>query len=297
MSIAREDLKYFQSQRGSGRGSNDANNKIREKILQFAVELSDEFQTYPEWMEFSEKLNAALKGIVKSMYEGPFDKILLKKRGGRGHKHDFILDAYSGDDVVISKNLEFKHGSKGITDQPEYLSVSSNRYVKDDYATFFYDVYIPKLCAMDGGLDELLPSLDIYLKNIYKNKSTHPFFKRLDTLQSDKNSEFYKKKQVITHESISSFIESQRDSIDFERINKEIQESQLEKVFLLWDCKEFHIETISLNELTIVSLNSIRNGNTYLFDTLVPSTKHKFLLRWKNHLGVLFPAWQISLTR
>ena len=59
---------------------------------------------------------------------------------------------------------------------------------------------------------------------------------------------------------------------------------------VLWDLKNFHIETI--DQERFVSVVGIE-GNSLIVKT--PTIKYKLLLRWNNDNGVLNPAWQISI--
>jgi ATP phosphoribosyltransferase regulatory subunit HisZ len=79
-------------------------------------------------------------------------------------------------------------------------------------------------------------------------------------------------------------------------LNQKLIETQKNKVFLLWDTKIFHIETIKPYELTCSTIKNIKNNNTIVLNTESKGEIH-MLLRWKNHIGVLYPAWQISLKR
>jgi predicted secreted protein len=47
-----------------------------------------------------------------------------------------------------------------------------------------------------------------------------------------------------------------------------------------------------------IKFHSIKNGNTIVLQSAAnPSTTFHLLLRWRNHKGILNPAWQISLKR
>ena len=58
---------------------------------------------------------------------------------------------------------------------------------------------------------------------------------------------------------------------------------------------EFYKDTINIDELTVTKIEKITK-NTLVLQTNSTS-KINMLLRWKNHAGILFPAWQISITR
>jgi hypothetical protein len=48
--------------------------------------------------------------------------------------------------------------------------------------------------------------------------------------------------------------------------------------------------------MDLTHVEGVKNGNTIVVVSKA-GTKHNMLLRWKNHLGILYPAWQISLSR
>lgn len=291
------DIKVFESQKGKGRGSNDKNNNLREEILLLLVSLPPNLTDYPEWVSLSSKFRSCLDSLVKSRYEGNFDTIKLKKKAGRGHNHDYVLTAYLASAPVFSTSIEFKHNAKNVSKLPEYLSVAADRFVPELYAQNFYDTYLPRICELSPTLPHLLPTWETYKKFIHQNsEKKDPFFVELRNLEnSDK--EFYKKKSRIVNESITAFLTKHKNDIDMARMNTDIQTSQKEKIFILWTLKDFVIDTITADELTLTHCSSIKNGNKYVMDTLKPGTQHHLLLRWKNHIGILFPAWQISLTR
>ena len=107
---------------------------------------------------------------------------------------------------------------------------------------------------------------------------------------------FYKEKQKLTAQSITQWLEENYKKLDLEELSKEFIRSQENKVFLLWNKDTFTIDKFEKDELeviTIIGLNKQKNS------IIVNSKKiqYSMLLRWKNHLGVLKPAWQISMKR
>jgi hypothetical protein len=48
--------------------------------------------------------------------------------------------------------------------------------------------------------------------------------------------------------------------------------------------------------MDLTHVEGVKGENTIVVVSRA-GTKHHMLLRWKNHLGILYPAWQISLSR
>jgi hypothetical protein len=88
-----------------------------------------------------------------------------------------------------------------------------------------------------------------------------------------------------------------KDSTKLDVLTAEFMRSQSGKRFLIFSDGKFHHDQISDAELTAKSVVGVRNGNLLVIQSEEPRTTHEMLLRWKNHLGVLFPAWQISMKR
>jgi hypothetical protein len=61
----------------------------------------------------------------------------------------------------------------------------------------------------------------------------------------------------------------------------------------MWDMSDFHVGWLTAADLTPINHLGVRNGNTIMLGTATHTLK--LLLRWKNHKGILYPAWQISL--
>ena len=71
---------------------------------------------------------------------------------------------------------------------------------------------------------------------------------------------------------------------------------------MLWNNEQFYLDSISEDEINIVPEKILKIGKNKLHNTLIIKTKNNkteyhLLLRWKNHAGVLFPAWQIKFIR
>ena len=89
------------------------------------------------------------------------------------------------------------------------------------------------------------------------------------------------------------YLKTSIKNIDKGAIKKKLQSTQVDKKFLLWDGNDFKEHNFTDADFEITGECEIKNGNTFVFHTTNGSCI-KLLLRWKNHGGVLNPAWQIS---
>ena len=110
-------------------------------------------------------------------------------------------------------------------------------------------------------------------------------------------SPLYKQKREIVAESITEFLTLYKDQTNLETLTAELQRSQENKHFLLYEDGKFYHDEIKPSELIAESVLPIRNGNLLVIQMKEPGTKIEMLLRWKNRLGILLPAWQISMIR
>jgi hypothetical protein len=97
----------------------------------------------------------------------------------------------------------------------------------------------------------------------------------------------------VVNRSIKQFLETYGPSIDLQKLSDKFALTQLNKTFAMWDMTDFQLFKFGENDLLVKRFVGILNDNTIL----VESDKYKFklLLRWRNHKGILNPAWQISL--
>ena len=215
-----------------------------------------------------------------------------KAGGGRGNNHDFIFEYLSADGTVVhTQKVEFKQGAKTIEKQPQILSLASKSLnFPLTYAEFYYDNFLKRYCETDTGINIAPPPREIYLKIIYQDKyDSHPFFKCI----YDREETAKKAKAAIVNKSISTYLAAYADKCDLTQLNTLMIEKQKDKAFLLWDMSTFHVKRLTTENLTPIANRGVSRGNT--IDITTATHVLKLLLRWKNHKGVLFPAWQISL--
>jgi hypothetical protein len=291
--IKMEDINLFmQSGAGSGREANDANNKLRETIL--AGLFNGHFTNFladSRWSSLKKKFQEALETIAKVAQLTPPFVMTLQQKGGRGYNYDFLV-------IINGKEfrVEFKSGGTSVTNIPEYFNPAADKPFHDElYARFFYHNYLPTIVALRPDVGPI-PAEEIYMAEIHKNSSAVEFFNKLD--EANKNDKvFYKQKSTICKTSIKAFLEKNKDTTNLATITAEFQRSQENKWFLLYSGGVFWHDQIKSEELIATGAISIRNGNKLVIQSAAPGTRHEMLLRWKNHLGVLLPAWQIDMKR
>lgn len=273
---------------GSGRGANDANNKIRESLL---VDL------YHSTDPFLQELRCLWRTFLSTLCPEPYDDVIVTKRGGRSANYDFeILYRMNGVDVRTVK-AEFKHNASRIEKLPQYFSPSADKpYTARLYADFFYD-FLDQICEIYPNITTHKPERELYVKLVHNNDyDRHPFFRTLYDSEKSGTQAQAKQKQKIVRESIKAYMAAYAGTLNVEQLTKDVRDRQTGKVFVLWNLREFVSDSIREEEMEITHVERIKNNNTIVAMSK-SGTRHNMLLRWKNHLGVLYPAWQISLTR
>ena len=168
----------------------------------------------------------------------------------------------------------------------------------------------------------MIPKED-YLSKVYTiNYHIHPFFDNIYTYENVESLGFpLKKKKEIVDKSIHEYllkltnISTTNDLLNYYSLNNDIlnenfvnklQEkfitTQQNKKYICFHDNEFHLDEIKIHELLINKDNfKLKRGrSTGLFNTIIfynDYTEIHMLLRWRNHAGILNPAWQISIKR
>jgi hypothetical protein len=304
--ICVSDIRLF-TQSSIGRGNNDKNNKKREMILEHTdTPLLKNFENDPEygdeWCGFNMKTIKALNEICP--HSGAIYKRIIQK-AGRGHNYDLLVEYYNDPTMekefqIYCAKIEFKcsKSSQKISKLPQFLSLNiSFSMFPMGYHEYYYDEFIQKYVEIhrENMMEEtsLLPEIPTksdYLKWVCQNNyDKHPFF------QYYKNHEDIakKKKSDLVNGSICQYLKIYGHMINLNVLTEKFRETQEGKIYLLWDLKQYFTEVMDISEfdeltfMDIYKQNKIRiQSNKYIFH---------MLLRWKNHKGILLPAWQISL--
>ncbi len=299
------DVLYF-TRPVAGRERNDANNKRREFILEQVfhkrcdVFVSDATHG-AAWRDLQNALYLGLSKVYELEGIPSPSKVLFEHKGSRKYNFDFLLtiESDSGKKLVP---LEFKFGGTSVDSLPEFFNPSADKpFHVQLYASYYYKNYLARVAEI-YGLTEALPTEEQYMKYIHQNAAKIPFLKALDAAEradTDKSAgSKYQRKRVLVAESITNYLESVRGATNIENITSELQRSQNGKRFFIYNEGKVFIDSLKSTELEIESVVGLNpQKNTLVLQTKEPGTQVHMLLRWKNHLGVLFPAWQISLFR
>lgn len=271
---------------GVGRETNDALNKSRETVL---------CSLYTSVDPMLALLQTKWKACLTTICSMPYTSVLVNQTGGRGMNYDFTISFLNNDTLVHSVNAEFKHNADRIDALPEYFSPAADKpYFPRLYADTFYEC-LDAICDVYPGL--VKPDRETYLRLVHNNDyNRHPFFQSLYEMEKTGTREQYAQKRSIVRESIRMYLDTYGSTLDCERLSADIRRRQKGKVFLLWNLREFKVDQLAEDEMEITHIEGIKHGNTIVAVSRA-GTKHNMLLRWKNHLGILYPAWQISLTR
>ena len=298
-----EDICHFLTA-GQDRSSNNDANQIREDILANILYVEDEYLNHPEfgplWTAIKEKFLVALNTLC----DEPFKKIIIKRKGGMSFNYDFLvtfLGQLSEDGtkrtLVKEVKLEFKHNNSNVLDLAQFLEI----YDKDcktkfdiceqSYAEFFYDRYLDQYLQLEEGITEPKPPREIYLNNVYDIKYKHLFFKNMYETKNNKT----KEKRKLATDSISAYLHEFTNSFKFEKILEKIKESQTDKLFLLWDCENFHIQELDVTNIQILGIKKNSLKDTH-FDLDVANFEHDLKVRvnWGNNACVANPRWKFT---
>lgn len=262
----------------SVRATNDATNHLREIILETILTSPhiDDPDYGIRWRQVRDSWSIALQRITTSVY----DRVHVTRKGGRKHNHDFTVEFYQDDRLVDTQQVEFKFG-KSMKTLPQFLSMYSHfQMFPSTYAAFYYEHYLDHYLSY-VGIEK--PPLPEYLDHVYSTKSEHPFFSTL----KEREVEHKKVKSDIVNDSIQAYLQTNATQIILPVLYEKLQSSQ-QKTFLLWDETKFTAHRLTFDPLEYKGFTK----NTILITSGVYTLK--LLLRWKNHKGILGPAWQIK---
>ena len=283
----------------STRDKNDAANTERENILltlsneSFPKEYFEDAEFGNYWTLLNNEWNELQKRIAEESNVPPYTSIKIKKRAGRHFKYDFDFLYYNGSTCVANRKIEFKNGGTNICSQPQFLSLPAKiPLFHESYDIFWYNNYLDKYMDCDSGITEPKPSLEQYKKKVTSTKyNISQFFAQLKERE-----EFFKEeKNDVVNESITDYLTKHGEELDINAFSEKVKSTQTDKIYILWSNGKFHTDKFLDSEMSDMSFHSIKKGNTLQIKS--GNTIYGLLLRWRNHKGILNPAWQISMKR
>jgi hypothetical protein len=195
---------------------------------------------------------------------------------------------YNDKKLVDKLHVEFKFGCSQISKLPQILSLSAktSHLFPESYPEFYYNHFLDSYLELDDNLQHIQkPSLQEYMKyigQIYYQK--HTFFQTLKDCENFKTNEKFQ----VVNKSIQKYYDTYIGKLDVDELCVKLKKSQTDKIYFLWNNGKFHVDTISIGEVLPDSFRVI--NNTYIF-----KTTSGVLIHWRNHKGILNPAYQISI--
>lgn len=281
----------------STRDNNDAINKVREEVLKVICnppkEYLENIQFGKNWCKVYEEFKKALEKIAQDTQIPTYTRTEIEVKGGRNFNYDANIMYYNETNIVATRKIEFKKGGINIDELAQFLSLQVKfGLFSETYDKFWYEKYLDKYIKLDTGITEVKPSLEVYLKNVSNTKySITPFFEQL----KQRELICQKEKNTIVNNSITEYLTKFGSTIDIDYFAKKVKDTQKDKIYLLWTNEKFYLDKLSEIEMTNMRFHSIKNGN--IIELKTNNTIYSLLLRWRNHKGILNPAWQISMKR
>jgi hypothetical protein len=283
---------FFQT---STRDNNDATNAIRERIigcLSTSPFLDDPIHG-PAWRTLVTAWDAAVREVAEKTQVPAYDRVTVSMKGGRGYHYDADLQFHTSDGIVL-RMIEFKYGATQVTSLPQFLSLQAKFPMFEvTYDAFYYDHFLDRYLGCDEGLTETKLSREDYLHRVTATTYHVPFFRQLKEREDVAKQE----KNRVVNESITAYLETHGPSMNLARFSEKLQESQTGKIYLLWSKGAFHVDARGppLKEDEPLTYHGIKGGNVLQIHQ--GGIQYHLLLRWRNHKGILNPAWQIKLVR
>jgi len=276
-------LLFFSSAKGEGRGNNDINNKKRELILKDL--LFKEIPTDPEYERYWTLLKTSFEELCLKLKDS--FPTTIEHKAGRAHNHDFLFK-YS-DDTLIT--VEFKYGAKKISNLPQFYQISTKSLFLPGFAETYYDDVVSKnTLYSDLGA---IPTKEDYMKEIYKTESKVSFF--IEAKDREKDKEYYRKKQTLANDFIKEWLKKHYRILDLTLLTRLFKEKQSDKKYILWDRDSWNIDEFKDDDLKLEGIVGLNDAGNSIIVRAKSGREFHMLLRWKNGIGILNPAWQISV--
>jgi hypothetical protein len=282
---------------GHLKSKNDENNKKRENVLAHIFHIDEEYFTDPTYGDYWKTIKKELGNTLKPLCNNDYSSIQIKQMGGMSYNYDFIVYYMNNDAIIKEIKIEFKHNNSNIVKLVQFIELFDkdcfqkyNLCPDISYSEFYYDLYLDTYLKTDEILSTIeKPTKADYLKNIHDIKYKHPFFK---LLYERKNNNIKEKKDVA-NESVKDYLHLCSNTFNFEKLTEKLKESQENKVFLLWDCKHFNVDTVETSNMVLTGIKEMKknsfiiNVNNFKYDIGVR-------IRWANNNGLANPTWKFS---
>ena len=281
----------------SSRNDNDATNKKRENALAALLTVPADYLADPTYGGQWRTVRDDWIRVLKKFTPDPETEATTKLMGGRKYNYDIdlLVKTKTNANTIANTNthkLEFKYGGTKITELPQFLSLQAKVPIFPlTFPQFYYEMYIDQYLATDAGLTTPKPPLTEYLDMVTKvNYDVSPFFTQLKERENVNKAQ----KDKIVNDGITDYLNTYGSKIDAIAFTEKVRETQRDKVYMLWSDGKFNVDQLNTENLNF-EFYQIRNGN--LLEVKSGNLVCSMLLRWRNHKGVLNPAWQISLKR
>jgi len=291
------DIQLFKNA-GQEKSNNDEYNKIRENVLTNMFNIDDEYFNDPSHGEDWKSIHAKFIAAISTLCELPFSSIKITHMGGMTYNYDFTLEFLDENKKIIKTvKLEFKHNNSDVSKLVQFMELF-DKDCKDkfgicsemSYAEYYYDNYLDKYLETDETLASCpKPDKSEYLRHVSDIKYKHPFFDGLYKAKENK----VKEKKDLANVSVTNYLQKYSATFQFHKVTEKIRESQTDKVFLLWDCENFHIQKLNVEQISITGIKNIEklsftvNVDNFQYDICIR-------LRWANNNGLANPAWKFS---
>ena len=289
----------FTNAHEGGREANDANNSTREHMI-LALLTRDPAIPYnnEEYGQRWRNLRDSLYLVINQVFgNGTTDIMKARLRGGRRFNWDFDLEIRN---AIKKLELKVGHGTN-VDNLPEFFNPGANYDIHDGnfYANYFYDNYLMRVLNIYPGFNGEMLTRDQYMRRVHGTSRAPALFSYLYNAEANGTADQKIQKRALVNESISNWLNMVSHNTDIRSLSEALKRSQEDKTFLLFDrdTQRFYADSISNEELTIRNIIGVRNGNTLVLQSNLITTTIHMLLRWKNHAGILYPAWQISMRR
>lgn len=272
-----------------GREANDANNTVREGVI---AGLINGTLTDPAYDALRAELGLWLAAKRAELGLPPEVPASAVRRGGR--KYNWDLDLTLG---PVTLKVEFKYGATSVASLPEFFNPAANKdfHHGESYARFFFEQTLPQVCAIYGV--PVTMSAEEYVARVHGTSKKPALFKALYEAEQLGTAAQKAQKKALVDGSIETWLRQVKDKTDLDAITAAFQTSQGGKHFLLCSNGKFFSDRIEPEELIVTGVTGVRLDKYLELSSAKAGTGFALLLRWKNHAGILYPAWQISMWR